>query len=244
MEGASVFEVMAWKVLPEYQERLGKWLMEVYYPLGIKIGRKATERYQLTKERPDYIKNISIHYYEDLEAFVSFNTNPETIYVYEDLKTTYGPRREVVWGAGYQVLKSFRKSPVGSPIDLTPINENTPVMHLEGYRLAPEELGKYNTWFAKWGYGFYMPSLMKLSGLREYNYCRIMDLEEPEVARPKDISVHPIYLSVLQFENLKAFENYEKSMELAAFREAMKVPFPKGLNFHWYVQYQLMGSWK
>ena len=244
MEGASVFEVMAWKVLPEYQERFGKWMMEVYFPLGIKLGRKATERYQIVKEHPDYVKNISIHYYEDFEAMVNHFANPEVVYIYDDLKTTYGPRREVVWGAAYQVLKSFIKSSADAPAKGTEINENTPVIHLEGYRLAPEELGKYNTWFAKWGYGFYMPSLMKLRGLKEYNYCRILDFVSHEVMWPKDILVHPIYLSVLQFENLKAFQNYEKSMELAAFREAIKVPFPKGLNFQWYVQYQLMGSWK
>jgi len=244
MEGASVFEIMAWKVLPEYQERFSNWITSVYYPLSIKWGRKAIERYQIVKEHPSYNKTISIMYYDDFEALINHYYNPEALYANDDLNKTYGPRREVIWGAGYQVLKSFRKSPVGSPIDLTPMNENTPVIHLEGYKLAPDELGKYHSWFARWGYQFYIPSIMKLPSLKKYSHCRILDYEQHEVMRPKDLSVHPTYLSVLQFENLKAFENYEKSMELAAFREAMKIPFPKGLDFHWYVQYQLMGSWK
>jgi hypothetical protein len=244
MEGASVFEILAWKILPEYQERFSNWIMSVYFPLGIKLGRKGTERYQIVKENPDYLKNISIMYYEDFEAMVNFQANPEVVYMYKDLNITYGPRREVVWGAAYQVLKSFRKNPADTPTERDDGTENTPVVHIEGYRLSLEDMRKYNSWFAKWGYGFYLPAIMKLPGLQEYNYCRILDFEQPEIQRPKDPSVHPTYLSVLQFENLKAFENYEKSMELAAFREAMKIPFPGGLNFHWYVQYQLMGSWK
>jgi hypothetical protein len=215
MEDASVFEIMAWKILPEYQERFSNWISEAYYPLGIKWGRKATERYQIVKERPEYNKTVSIMYYDDFEAMINYLNNTETIYANNDLNTTYGPRREVIWGAGYQVLKSFRKSPVGSLIDLTPPNENTPVIHLEGYMLAPEELGKYHSWFARWGYQFYIPSIMKLPGLKKYSHCRILDYEQHEV-----------------------------SLELAAFREAMKNPFPGGLNFQWYVQYRLMRSWE
>ncbi len=244
MENASVIEIMAWEILPEYFDRFSNWISEVYYPLGIKCGRKAIERYHIVKVDPKYNITVSMMYYQDFDALTNFLNDPEIIYSNNDLNITYGPRREVLWGAGYEKLKGFRNSEPRPSTDLTTLNESSPVMHLEGYNLDPEDFGKYHSWFAKWGYQFYIPLIMKMPGLTEYSHYRIIDYDQPEVMRPQNFSVHPKYLSVLQFENLKAFQNYEKSTELAAFREAMKIPFPNGLPFQWYVQYQLIRSWR
>lgn len=85
---------------------------------------------------------------------------------------------------------------------------------------------------------------MKLPGLKEYGLYRIVDVRLPEMYRVKDNSVHPRWLSILHFENMKAFEDYEKSRELAAMRGALRAPFPAGLDYKWYVQYELMRSWR
>jgi hypothetical protein len=43
---------------------------------------------------------------------------------------------------------------------------------------------------------------------------------------------------------MDSFENYRKSPELVAFQKAIRNVFPNGLSLKWYVQYQLMQSWR
>jgi heme-degrading monooxygenase HmoA len=55
---------------------------------------------------------------------------------------------------------------------------------------------------------------------------------------------YPPYLSIVYFKNNEAFENYEKSRELIAYQKAIRNIFPNGLNLRWYIQYQLVKSWR
>jgi hypothetical protein len=55
---------------------------------------------------------------------------------------------------------------------------------------------------------------------------------------------YPRYLSVIYFENMPDIDNYEKSTELAALQKSLRGVFPRGLNYKWYVQYQLTKSFK
>jgi hypothetical protein len=88
---------------------------------------------------------------------------------------------------------------------------------------------------------------MKLPSLKEYSWYKLMNLDLnglPDIFKVKRIVQYPPYLSIVHFESIEAYEKYEKSPELAGFRDHMKVPFPSGLDFKWYVQYQLVKSWR
>jgi hypothetical protein len=62
-------------------------------------------------------------------------------------------------------------------------------------------------------------------------------------ARPRTID-YPQRLSILHFDSIKAFDNYEQSLELAAVKGALQAPFPLGLNYQFYVQYRLARSYR
>jgi hypothetical protein len=55
---------------------------------------------------------------------------------------------------------------------------------------------------------------------------------------------YPDYISIIYFDDLAAFENYQSSPELIAFKKAICNIFPNGLNYRLYVQYQLVKSWR
>ena len=114
--------------------------------------------------------------------------------------------------------------------------------HIEAPRLSPAEEEKYDNWFARWGYDVYIPLLMKLPGFKEYARYKLIDFDWTNWTNLTSLKIpasHPLYMSVLTFENIEAFEEYEKSLELGAYRSAMDIYFPRGLDFKWYVQYRL-----
>ena len=103
------------------------------------------------------------------------------------------------------------------------------------------------TWFAKWGYEFYIPLLTRLPGLKGYFLYKFIDIGWeglPEFYKPKRPVEYPLYLSFVHFDNIESYEHYEKSIELAGFRDAMNNALSGGLDFRWYVQYQLVKSWR
>jgi hypothetical protein len=153
----------------------------------------------------------------------------------------------MVWWVAYQLIRNFRNEETNSRESAVLNVESAPIMHIEGYALSQGDEERYETWFKKWGYELYIPWLMKLPGLKEYSWYRLINVEStglPDFYKTKRAVEYPQYLSILHFENVSAYENYEKSIELAGFREAMKLPFPEGLDFKWYVQYQLTHSWR
>ena len=48
----------------------------------------------------------------------------------------------------------------------------------------------------------------------------------------------------MYFGDIKSFETYAKSAALVAFNKALRTVFPYGLNYKWYVEYQLVKSWR
>ena len=93
-----------------------------------------------------------------------------------------------------------------------------------------------------------MPILLKLPGLKAincYEWTGKFDGKAGKIGNEETIkSVYPQIVSLTYFESIKAYENYVESPELAAFHEALKMPFPTGLSYKWYVTYQLVRSWR
>jgi len=81
---------------------------------------------------------------------------------------------------------------------------------------------------------------MKLPGIKGYDFFKDTGIRVVPTFREKD---YPTYLSVVYFQDVKAFENYEKSTEVATLRKNLMQVFPPlGPNFKWYVQYRLEKS--
>ena len=245
MENAPIINIGARKVQAEYFERWNNWQMSYYDWLVKHPNVRQINRYHITKENPQYNNIITVTLYDSLSDFEKARNSPEAKAYYEDQDTAWASRTKLIWYAQYQLIKSFRGGSAVSEVQVKEsVVENAPIMHLEGYGFSFDEQGQYNTWVTKWGHEVYIPWLTKLPGLKEYARYQFFDAWSPYAKVPRAPAQYPPYLSILHFEDIHSYENYEKSMELAAFREAMKLPFPQDLEFKWYVQYQLMRSWR
>jgi hypothetical protein len=116
-------------------------------------------------------------------------------------------------------------------------------MHLEGYTVASPSESEYNAWFNRWACDFYIPALMRLPGMKEYDCYKLIGVPLTGSWSSKQVE-YPQYLSVIYFENPEAFQDYERSIELAAFSKAIKADFPTDIERKWYVLYELMKSWR
>lgn len=250
MESRPTIRIGATRVQPEYEERYHKWYLEVYAPLLIKVpGAQGADYYQIVKENPQYPRRLFINSYANRMEQVKVRSNAIVIDVQRDIIATWTSRSESIWYPSYELIKNFRNQEARSGESALLKVENAPIMHMEGYSLLSEDKEKFETWFTKWGYELYIPWLIKLPGLMEYSCYRLIDVDLTgapgrEYYTPKRPVEYPPYLSILHFENIEAYEHYEKSIELAGFRDHMKVPFPAGLDFKWYVQYQLIKSFR
>jgi len=260
MENAPVIRLAAWKFYkPEEHERFGKWNQEAYIPLLMKdpAGLKI-DRFKIVRETSHYANFISIYYFgnvEDAKNNFHFGLtkegqkgHPEYTAYANDLLATWVNKRDVLWEVCYERIESLSKQGWKSDESGGKTSKDArPILHIEGLSLPPGEEKNYDSWFSEWARGAFIPILIKLPGLIQYDcYARpfsyLPEREEyvPFMAKRPD---YPQYVSLLWFEDIEHYEAYEKSEELAAFRRLTMRDLPN-LNFKWYVQYQLIGSWR
>lgn len=246
MENKPVVRIWAKRFQPEYEQRYLKWQSEVYCPLYITLpGIEELDDYRIVKENPQYTRTLLLAHYENRDAPLQFRGLP----LYKDIGkdyATWAGRSETVWFAAYEQIASFKKDAIDAEKNPVP-GELSTVIQLEGYTFTNEEQEKYDAWFDKWGREVFVPLLMRLPGLRGYVKYKLIEIERAglmsDYTLPKTRE-YPPSLSILTFDSIRAFENYENSLELAAFKVGLQAPFPLGLSYQWYVQYQLMKSWR
>lgn len=248
MESRPTIRIWSAKIQPEYEERFLNWIFQVYYPLLIPIPHYLKfEAYQILRRNPQYGETLSIYYYANRGEQLKVRDYQKLHDVQNDVNRTWASRSETIWYPSYELMRNFRgKAAVSEGSDLLE-TENAPIMHLEGFSLPTGDQEKFETWFSKWGYELYIPWLMKMPGLMEYSCYKLNEIVSPtrsEYYTPKRPVEYPPYLSILHFKDREAYNTYENSIELAGFRDHIKMPFPRGLDFTWYVQYQLVKSWR
>jgi len=247
MGNAPVITVSAESPAPgadsEVYERYRKWTLEVYGPLTLKIPEAlGIDHYKIVKENPEYPFAVNLVHYKNVKDWSAFAPSAEGTAIMKELRS-WEERGivEFIWHPAYSLVKSFRSNSSSPNRQDTTIIDNAPIMYFEAYRTSPEEQGKYHKWFTDYGCNLFMPLLMKLPGLMGYDWY-----EDTGLRRRQDIREleYPKYLSVIYFENLKAYEDYIKSPEFIALQKSMRSIFPRGLNYKWHVQYQLVKSWR
>jgi len=224
----------------ETAKRYNRWVMEVYHPMSLKLdGVMGIDNWRIVGKNPEYPLLGAIYHYGNITAYENSLKSPERQAIIEDLKT-WGNRgvTETVWNTAYGLVQSFRDE-TGSSIGKKQTTvEIAPVMHLEAYRIRSEDQEKYNKWFQEYSRVF-VPLFVKNCGLKGFDYFKCLNL--PPRIPPREIEC-PAYISILYFENLKAFEDFEESSEQVSFQRALRNLFPLGLSYWWYVQYQLNQS--
>jgi hypothetical protein len=245
MENAPVINLSFVDYAPEIDleiyERFQNWIREAYIPISMKNPNvTGFDHFQILKESLEYPRNGTFAHCNDLEGYQKYFNSPDYVAIRKD-REQWNERgvREPVWNVCYEIIKSYRN---GSGLQGGHLNitiDNTSIMHLEAFRLSQDNQEKYFKWFSSFGYDF-IPLFTKLRGLKGYD-CYKDTGYRSYVAREND---YPIYLSVVYFEDFKSFEAYVNSQELVIFRKSLRTVFPNGLNYKWYVQYQLIKSWR
>jgi hypothetical protein len=181
-----------------------------------------------------------MHHYESLASQQQTYTNQDQLAIQAD-SHSWNTRNvmEGIWSAVFQLVKGFRNEPMTTLAKPDTRIQNAPILHLEGYRVSPNDQEKYNKWFGEYGMNIFVPLYLKQSGVKGYDYYRFIGMRQGSNAREID---YPAYLSVIYFENLEAFTKYEKSPELVTFQRTLRNTFPRGFNYWWYIEYRLIWS--
>jgi heme-degrading monooxygenase HmoA len=226
----------------EVFERYTRWTTEVYMPLQMKFPTlKGIDYYRAVKESLDYPIIGYIYHWPSLKAWETFTDSPEgTAVRQETVVWIKRGVRDPIWSVVYELVRSFRSgstSAIGQPDTLI---ENAPVMSLEAFRLSPEDEEKYVSWFTEYGCSSFVPLFLRLPGFKGYDWYKYTGPgRQSQNAREQE---YPSYVSLIYFENTRAFDNFVKSPELASFLKVMRSVFAHGLGYEWYVQYQLIKS--
>lgn len=199
---------------------------------------KEADLYLQVNKRLEYPDVVRIYHYENLGAIGTALASPEYNAIIKDVDATF-PSVRFLWQHGYMLLKSFRNEPSFRQDNAETMIENAPVMLLESYQLSPEEEKDYYAWLTRWGYEVYIPILMKLKGIKGYDCYRWAGIKPTLNIKS---AIFPQHLSILYFESIEAYEDYEKSPEVVALRRAVSYDFLKGLSPRWHAQYQLRRS--
>jgi hypothetical protein len=225
-----------------------KWLTEAFIPFLLTSGTcTAWERYQLLTKKSECPPSISISYFDNLEKYLDFWHSSERLAYDKDIKTTWQGEFERRFVIIYRLIKNIESS---STTEKPGIDKEPPepaILHLEGIIPEPDEWTKYNEWFHEFGYVVFIPALLKLPGVRGFRRYWQLIVRSGEALPKLDNWVHPRYpldLTVMEFDNLKARQNFERSRELAAYHKALAAEFSRGLPYHWNVDYQFIQRWQ
>jgi hypothetical protein len=229
---------------PEVYERFLKWWIEVYGQVSMRVPqRRQVDMYQVLQESPLFPANLWILHYENYAVWENARKNPEAISISSEFISWM--KRGIIdtaWSAVYQLIKSYRSDISKSEEQPDTRIENASFLHLEAYRLTVEDSEKYSKWFSDYCSNVFIPLFMKQPGLQGYDYYKHIGIAvNYENLMEKE---YPAYLSAIYFENIRDFENFEKSSELAICRKTLRNIFPSGLNYKWYVQCELARSLK
>lgn len=242
----------------EDEEKYLKWTQGAYSHMLLEnTPLMGIDQCFVLERKPNYPKIVHLNFQEDLEGFLSYAHSPERDAYYKDIHASWGKTMERVWQVIYQVVKRFETSSDTLP----EINDNAdgktyhekvysdddaPIILLKGLGLSGGDWEKYDAWINEWGYEVYIPVLMKIPGVIEYNRCWLSNIgwfgSPPKSGASGDPN-YPQDLSIIYFENLKAYNVFQNSKGLAAFEKNLAAEFPGGLNYKWDVTCQLLARW-
>ena len=241
----------------EDEEKFLKWCSGAYSHMLLEnTSNMRIDQCFVLDIRSDYPKIVHLNFFENLEEFASYAHSPERAAYYKDIYASWGKTIDRSIQVIYQVVKRFNNEEQATPKsgkseaktfqeDIYQ-EENAPVILLKGLGLSGEEWGKYDAWVNEWAYEVYIPVLMKIPGVIEYNRCWLSNIgwfgSPPKPGASEDTK-YPQDLSIIYFENVKAYNIFQNSKGLAAFDKNLAAEFPGGLQSKWDIAYQLHARW-
>ena len=202
-------------------------------------GTTGFDIYRCLLDTPEYPRICMVSHRESLRSWKEATDTPEMKSVQSEL-SSWQKRgvMESTWSSVYQLIKSFR---IGQSSEEKPDTriENAPIMHLEAYDLTMDNQETYAEWYSEYGLKVFVPLFMNIPGIKGYDWYKYTGLQRSTEIRDHD---YPPYLSIIYFDNLDSFEKFKKSQEQRAYQKALRMTFPLGIRYEWYVQYELTNS--
>lgn len=252
MEGANVIAFERFKY--ETAEDVEKW--NKWVPASTALMEMSSDAL-LGMERSFHLEEkftyVSLNFYKDMENYFSFLRSPERNAMEKDFKITWGGKVERTWRALYFVVRRlnlFQRNPIdkGEIVDKATYlkqfkEDEAPVLVLKGLSLSTLDWEKYNAWMNEWGYDIFLPMLLKAPGIIEYCRCWLSNVRRESLGPPNPShNINPEFpqdLSIIYFENIKAYQNFLISKELAVYEKTLVTAFPNELNYRWDVAFRL-----
>ena len=104
------------------------------------------------------------------------------------------------------------------------------LIHIVGTRCKPEVDAKFNKWYEE----VHIPLLLKFKGIKKVTRGKITN-PAPEL---------PTYLAIYEYENRKAFEDHQKSPEIATVVDDVKKTWKEGdQEIVSWAQYEVLKTW-
>ena len=245
MENAPVLTISGRQIPPEIEEHYNKWYDAAYGPIFVKIpGSRGIDRYKIIRKNYILPNTLDLYHNENLEAQKKRSAHTDRMAVIRDSATTFHQIRRF-WYSTYELIQSFKNdSSRHQPVQNT-IVENAPIIHIEGYKIPETEYGKFELWFNKWASQIYIPLLLKIPGVKECNFFKLIDFKDPAYASVRFVETDiPRFVSITYLESPESFDNFNQSKEVGAFRGSLELGFPDSLKIVWDTEYQLFASYR
>ncbi|MDO8568663.1 MAG: hypothetical protein Q7R57_08105 [Dehalococcoidales bacterium] len=216
MANGPVIMVMGTECLSETEEAWSKWYSEKHVPDVLKFkGIKNATRYKIRDENeaargtadksgPQCPKYVAIYEFQNWQAVEGYNNSPERQVAVKDWNDKWVNKgARLVWRIYYEPIKSWRgDAPTQRPR----------VMIIVGTECQPGLDEEWNKWYNE----RHVPDVLKFKDMKKAARYKIKNPTDPAKGVAGESSAqYPTYLTIYEFDNLRAVDNYDRSPELA-----------------------------
>lgn len=243
MENRPIITLVGRSIPPALEEKYDQWSEGAYIPIYMKLpGMRGIDEYKITKKNFELPSRLFICHSDNLESRKKRSVSPDGIATARDRQITFA-MVEQFYVSGYELARTFKKGDLSVKVSNDTIVDGAPVIHIEGYQLPTEQYEKYEGWFNKWASRVYVPLLLEIPGVKACNFFRLVDYKDPRYENVRFVeSEMPRFISITYLKDSASAEEFNLSIQLAAFRHDMELEFPGSLKTVWNTEYKLFAS--
>jgi hypothetical protein len=243
MEDAPVIVASASTEPAAIEERFNKWFDGAWAPIYLKTpGLKGIDRYKNLAPGIDSPVYLNMYHHQNINTLKKFGEDRDRKAVIQDLQTW---PNEMFLVRACQLVRSFRNPEFSQGKISDTFVAEAPVLHIEGYQVPAAAMTKYADWFARWASRLYIPLLIKGTGIKVFNYYRLLDYQLPHWENYQFLETEfPSVISLSYFDDVRAFDIFKTSLEYAAFKRSLEIELSSAVKTIWGAEYQLFKSYR
>jgi hypothetical protein len=243
METRPIITLAGRTIPPAVEEKYDKWSEGAYIPLYMKLpGMRGIDEYKIIKKNFELPSRLLIYHSDNLENRQKRAASRDAVATARDRQITFG-MVEHFFLSTYELERTFKKDELSAKVSNETIVNEAPIIHIEGYEIPANKYEKYEGWFNKWASRVYVPLLLEIPGVKACNFFRLVDYKDPRYENVRFVeSEMPRFISITYLQDSASAEEFNLSIQLAAFRRNMELEFPGNLKTIWNTEYELFAS--